>query len=55
MGCQLLIILYNVLPYENLPASHGIVMEKMGSGAETLNSILSILGHDVRRKCYPQN
>lgn len=53
MSCQLLIILYNTLSYENLPVSLGIVMEKMGNGTEILNSILSILRNDVRSKCFP--
>lgn len=54
MSCQILIILYNVISHENLSASHGIVMEKVGSGAEILNFILSFLGDDVKRKDPPE-
>lgn len=33
---------------------HGIEMEKMGSGAEILNYILSILEDDVRIESSPE-
>lgn len=45
MSCQLLIVLYNILSYET-GFFHGLVMGKMDSGAETLNSTLSILGDE---------
>lgn len=54
MSCQILIILYNFISHENLSASHGIVIEKMGHGAEILNFILSFLGYDLRSKDSPE-
>lgn len=54
MSYQILIILCSSISHENLSASCEIVMEKMGTGAKILNSILSILGYDVRSITSPE-